>query len=286
MLLENGSDVNSEDSSGKTPLILACENFKAKEHVDSVTTILQYNPDINHQDKTGKTALHVSVENGAIDCSRALLNKGCCTNIVDNEGNTVFHCAAISGNIALMEILLNERCKENCDICMSEGDHAPLNYSLQQNHYNEMSSSHSQGDNLNDRTIEIWNKFFQNAAQCKANDVEGGEEHITYSLQGEKVHEGFMEDLSILTQEMERGVMEDKGSGLYVKERITVIDILIEIFSWFIQIFFSLYNYKESGFSGKNNEHSNNPEKKYYVQKLEPPDDLKKALKEAGLMSL
>jgi hypothetical protein len=297
MLLDNGSDINIEDSSGKTPLLLACENFKATGHHESVATLLQYNPNVNHQDQRGKTALHIAAEHESIDCVAALLDMGCCANIVDKDGNSALHYAAISGSIPMIEIFLAKRCAADCAFCRLESEECDLDSSsVSKLHNNTGDKKMIQNpahpcqedihqDGIHDRHLEIWDRFFQNACNA-ANDREDDELSISFDgeansrLMNAIGNEGPLSE--VIEEASEHEFIPDQRSGLHKRDNITVLDIFLEILSWPLRFFFPVWLNNEEP-SEPN--YSYNPRNKYYVEKMEPPDDLKKALKMAGLNS-
>ena len=285
MLLDNGSDINIEDSYGMTPLLLACENFKATDHYESVATLLQYNPNVNHQDKRGKTALHIAAENGSIECVTILLDMGCCANIVDQDGNSALHYAATSGSVPMMEIFLTKRCAETCAFCRPESEKYDLDTSSILKLHDStgekslVRNSYPYQEHTNDRHLEIWDRFFQNACDA-ANGKESEELSISFDGKANTRLVNSVESDGPLSEDIEELSEHDfipyQMSHLSQGDNVTFFDIILEILSWPLRFFFPVWSKNEP--SGLH--HS---EKKYYVQDMEPPDDLKKALKRAGL---
>jgi ankyrin repeat protein len=85
-LINNGADVNYQDeSSGSTPLMLACQyNF-----MDMATFLIEHKADLNLQSKNGQTALMASA-GVSEDLFNLLLSKGADFTIKANDGTTAF----------------------------------------------------------------------------------------------------------------------------------------------------------------------------------------------------
>jgi len=83
-------DVNEQDVSGWTPLLLAA----GMGHTGAVQALLEKGANVDVQDKHGRTALMRATTNGYDDIVRLLLLAGADTNLKDTDGNTALHHAA------------------------------------------------------------------------------------------------------------------------------------------------------------------------------------------------
>ena len=84
LLLDNGLDIDAQDHTGATALILAAK----LDHEEVVEILLCRNAKIDVQDDLGYTALHFAAENGHNKTVSILLNRGADIGAKNTEGNT------------------------------------------------------------------------------------------------------------------------------------------------------------------------------------------------------
>ena len=131
ILLSAGADANVMDSTGASPLYLACKKGKTEvvklllsrgaspnsgttdmhpihtacrgQHYDSVKLLLEYKADVTVRDTNGKTALHRALEfttrrsDNISDLSQLLLDKGADIDAESDDGETPFYVACSNG---------------------------------------------------------------------------------------------------------------------------------------------------------------------------------------------
>ena len=95
--------LNAKNIKEQTPLILACMSRHHSE--DIIKILVNAGSDVNTQDIDGKTALHYAAEYG-LDLM-PLLKFGADLSLKDNMGNTVLHKAATKGCLSGVRALLN-----------------------------------------------------------------------------------------------------------------------------------------------------------------------------------
>jgi ankyrin repeat protein len=84
-LIENGCLIDSENSIGETPLIVACK----RNNNDIVEFLIHKGANLNKRDsQKGFTALHVSVIMDNINLVKLLVENGCDLNITNDENMT------------------------------------------------------------------------------------------------------------------------------------------------------------------------------------------------------
>jgi ankyrin repeat protein len=156
ILLERNAEVNSRNSYGYTPLLLASYNG----HCDVAQLLLDHNADVHIHDDEGHTPLHCAALGGLLEVARILLERNAevnsCNNhgstplliaserglsdivqllldhnadvnVRDNDGDTPLHCAAIGGQLEVARILLGLNVKVN-----SRSHHGSTHFSLHQ----------------------------------------------------------------------------------------------------------------------------------------------------------
>ncbi|OAL29898.1 hypothetical protein AYO22_01804 [Fonsecaea multimorphosa] len=101
-LLRDGMDVNSQDSYGTTPLILAAKNC----HKLAAQLLLEKGAEINARNNRGETALYWAARNGHEAMVDFLLKKGASVLMKDDEGWTALDWAVVGSNSEVVKILL------------------------------------------------------------------------------------------------------------------------------------------------------------------------------------
>ena len=94
VLLSDGTDVDTVDQDGNTPLMAATKIGNAR----IIDIVLSHNPDINKQNKNGRTALMIAAKAGLIDVVEKLVDQGAKVSTKDAEGNTALTLASKYGH--------------------------------------------------------------------------------------------------------------------------------------------------------------------------------------------
>ena len=151
LLLENGCNVNTQSSNGRTALISAA----SKGNVEAVFLLLKHKADVNKQDDNGMCAILVAAGNGHteivellceydadVNCAdnfsrvpltqatknnhdvtaAALLKHGVFVNVTDATGDSALHIAAVEGNFVIAQLLLRYK----ADVNQNSDDNTPL----------------------------------------------------------------------------------------------------------------------------------------------------------------
>lgn len=108
-LLDEGHNVNTQDSDGRTVLHKACDDCNPA----AVKLILKHKPQINSMDKEGRTPLHYSCVRDDMDSVVLFLNSGADVNIADNLHQTPLYLATDNNHIDLVKLLLSSRADPN-----------------------------------------------------------------------------------------------------------------------------------------------------------------------------
>jgi len=120
LLLEKGANVNSRDSSGRTPLGNAVRYYMNRL---VMKFLIENGANVNSKDNEGQTPMHYAMYSNHImlckEGAEILLNSGVDVNAQDNQGNTSIHIMAKRGSKELVQYLLNN--KANINIVNSEG---------------------------------------------------------------------------------------------------------------------------------------------------------------------
>ncbi|RUS85596.1 hypothetical protein EGW08_006608 [Elysia chlorotica] len=108
-IIPSAQDLNIRDGSLRTPLIAAVgiSNDESRAHV--VRLLLRHGCDVNAQDLTGKTSLMLACQEKDKTDVVAVLAKSrdLDPNIQDLDGNSALHLAVESGNVAAIRLLTN-----------------------------------------------------------------------------------------------------------------------------------------------------------------------------------
>lgn len=101
VLLADGTDVDTVDQKGNTPLMVATEIGNNR----ILDIILSHNPDINKQNKNRTTALMIAAESGQHLVVEKLIKHGAELSIRDESGNTALTLASKFGHDQLVQSL-------------------------------------------------------------------------------------------------------------------------------------------------------------------------------------
>lgn len=102
LLLDNGADPSSADTTGKTPLHLASWRNIAR----MAKLLLDNGADPNARDSTGMTPLHLAVMGDGVRAGDVLLKGGAHVDPRDNYGSAPLHWAALKGRVVMAEFLM------------------------------------------------------------------------------------------------------------------------------------------------------------------------------------
>jgi hypothetical protein len=100
--LENGTDVNSRDKNGWTPLIWAT----CRGNAGLIKILLEKGADINAKNIEGRTALMYASDNGSIKVVKMLLEAGVQVDDKDNNGCTALIFASDNGWVETVKMLM------------------------------------------------------------------------------------------------------------------------------------------------------------------------------------
>lgn len=116
LLIDRGANINVQDTYGRTPLHLACENVNSERHHECIEYLLQHGANPSIQDDFGRTPLHTAVEKGCLECVRLLMQLGNANpNLPDAHGDIALHISARKMNLDLMEALSPAACGPSSD---------------------------------------------------------------------------------------------------------------------------------------------------------------------------
>ncbi len=101
ILLAEGADIDTADSYGNTPLMLASKIGNPR----MLTIILAHNPDVNAKNDNGETALMIAAENGQAEVAERLIERGADLYEKNNAGLAPADLAARNGHTQILNIL-------------------------------------------------------------------------------------------------------------------------------------------------------------------------------------
>ena len=105
LLVERGANINLQDTFGRSPLHLVCENANSDNHHDSLDYLLRNGANTCIQDLQGKTPLHIAANVGCVECIKKLLEHKADPNVRDSSGEIPLHIAANMMHLECMEAL-------------------------------------------------------------------------------------------------------------------------------------------------------------------------------------
>jgi len=114
MMLHIGTDVNSQDYSGKTPLVIAAE-LATSGNLFLIRLLLQHGADVNKVDGKECSALHAAATFGNADAVDLLLENGADVNCVSGEGSVLTLATEVS-NLPRVKSDINERARHQAVI--------------------------------------------------------------------------------------------------------------------------------------------------------------------------
>jgi tankyrase len=109
IFLQTGIDLETKNSGGWTPLIIAAAGGKLK----AVIELINAGANVNAHDPQGLTALHWAAFKGYPKLTELLVNKGADVNVKSNLELTPLSQAVTSGHVESVSILLNMRANVN-----------------------------------------------------------------------------------------------------------------------------------------------------------------------------
>lgn len=102
LLLNFGSNVDSKDNDGWTPLIWAVDN----NHIDVVKLLVQKKCNPNLQSNAGQSALMCAAAKGYHEIVKFLMQNDCDLNLRNSNGQTALLCAAANGKTVIAKLLI------------------------------------------------------------------------------------------------------------------------------------------------------------------------------------
>ena len=106
LLINQGINIESQTSHGRTPLMLASRN----DYPDVVKRLIDAGSDINLRDYENNSALHHAAEDGADDCLSLLLNLNVDVDLANRYEDTPLILAARNGHLLTAKCLLEAEC--------------------------------------------------------------------------------------------------------------------------------------------------------------------------------
>lgn len=104
-LLDHGSDIDRQDSSGWTALMMATKHNKPISH-KLVGLLLDYHPDVNIRNSAGQTAFWMACNKGDYRVAELLIAKHADIEIPDRQKNTPLLAATRKNEVGIMSLLL------------------------------------------------------------------------------------------------------------------------------------------------------------------------------------
>lgn len=101
-IITNGSDINTRDALGRTPLHLAAFYGRVK----IIEVLIAGGADVNAKDHTGMTPLHAAAISGGRPSVQALLDKQADIGARTEAGQTALHLSAATGQPRLTRLLI------------------------------------------------------------------------------------------------------------------------------------------------------------------------------------
>ncbi len=198
MLIFQGCNIDLADLNGLTPLHHVCSNTSSKDNLLCMRLLLQNGASTNHQDNQGSAPLH---KVKSYECAECLISFGACPKLQDNFGNTPLHDAIRTADVKLIKLLAEAKdCSESC-ICASlvyrEQDFVE-EYEQQNEVQVQVEDPFDALDSEeipNSRSMEIWQKFFENAAKSNKDEPlsQIQEDNMTLKTESYPLHDAIRE---------------------------------------------------------------------------------------------
>ncbi|KAI0112076.1 ankyrin repeat-containing domain protein [Nemania sp. FL0031] len=178
--------IDSKDSTGKTALLMACENSNEK----MVEFLLDHNADPTIPSTKNQTPLQAAVEMRSSEGSRRrqasrlriiemLLKRGADSNQRNNLGNTPLHTAASHGDVEVVKLLLEPEYKTEVDL-PGRNDQTPIAAAVEHTYIVVVEELVAKGANVaskgvfgNGKSAEEWARGYGNKALRNALQPEG-----------------------------------------------------------------------------------------------------------------
>lgn len=236
LFISKGFDVNLRDVNGSTPLHYTCMFESSEDQQICMKLLLENGAYVNFQDYQGRTPLHKAATNNSIANIELLLSHGACPRIPDNEGNIPLHEVTKAMNIEAIELLSqpNMKCHSSCAWCAAFRTNNSNNNLGDENGFctkEEEDVGNDDNDaSLNPKSLEIWNRFFENAVNSdedniheSKNESQEGESSCTTTYEAEyPLHNSiYMGDINLTKDLIQSGcdvnqLDDNKNSPLHV----------------------------------------------------------------------
>lgn len=110
---ENAGDPNKQQNERKGEIEVNQQLFQAAEHkeTDTIRRLIAEGIDINSQDSQGRTAMIIATYNHDVENAKILIDAGANVNIPDNKNVTPLQHAREKGFKEIEQILLKARAK-------------------------------------------------------------------------------------------------------------------------------------------------------------------------------
>ena len=158
------TDVNIQNKTGLSPLMVACQEGVSQALVDVLLS--QKNINVDHQDKAGDTSLHIAASKGREDLVRKLLQHRADVNKHNSNGDTALMIAANEGFAPVVKALLEDRNlqinAQNVDgysalICTADKGHQDIMKMMLDHPRINVNLEDKSGDNALMWAVDKWN---------------------------------------------------------------------------------------------------------------------------------
>lgn len=142
-LINAGSDLNSKDNTGLSPLLWA----ERMGRLDVVWLLIEIGASIHIANKFGETPLHWAAQDGQNDVLRILLETSPeSVDYKDNFGKTALHCASAAGNLETVRVLIDAGAEINV---RDNAERTPVLWACGLGYYEIVSTLLQHGANIN-----------------------------------------------------------------------------------------------------------------------------------------